>query len=51
MVCFSAPSMTGAGPVPVGLRVDRAKVPGSLSFEYIQDPTVQRIEPLWSIAR
>ncbi|XP_019712028.1 plexin-A2-like [Hippocampus comes] len=50
MVCFSAPSMTGAGPVPVGLRVDRAKVPGSLSFEYIQDPTVQRIEPLWSIA-
>ncbi|XP_077386645.1 plexin-A2-like [Festucalex cinctus] len=50
IVCFSAPSVTGAGPVQVGLRVDRAKVPGSLSFEYIQDPTVQRIEPLWSIA-
>ncbi|XP_061640873.1 plexin-A2-like isoform X2 [Phyllopteryx taeniolatus] len=49
IVCFSAPSVTGAGPVRVGLRVDRAKVPGSLSFEYIQDPTVQRIEPLWSI--
>ncbi|CAB1427975.1 unnamed protein product [Pleuronectes platessa] len=49
IVCFSAPSVTGAGPVPVSLRVDRARVPGSLAFEYIEDPTVQRIEPLWSI--
>ncbi|XP_029948491.1 plexin-A2-like isoform X1 [Salarias fasciatus] len=49
IVCFSAPSVTGAGPVQVSLSVDRAKVPGSLAFEYIEDPTVQRIEPLWSI--
>uniref|UniRef100_A0A8C7ZCH0 Plexin-A2 n=1 Tax=Oryzias sinensis TaxID=183150 RepID=A0A8C7ZCH0_9TELE len=49
IVCFSGPSVTGAGPVQVSLTVDRAKVPGSLSFEYIEDPTVQRIEPLWSI--
>uniref|UniRef100_A0A8D3CNV9 Sema domain-containing protein n=1 Tax=Scophthalmus maximus TaxID=52904 RepID=A0A8D3CNV9_SCOMX len=49
IVCFSAPSVTGAGPVQVSLRVDRANVPGSLAFEYIEDPTVQRIEPLWSI--
>uniref|UniRef100_A0AAX7TW16 Plexin-A2 n=1 Tax=Astatotilapia calliptera TaxID=8154 RepID=A0AAX7TW16_ASTCA len=49
IVCFSAPSVTGAGPVQVSLSVDRAKVPGSLTFEYIEDPTVQRIEPLWSI--
>lgn len=51
IVCFSAPSVTGAGPVHVSLSVDRAKVPGSLAFEYIDDPTVQRIEPLWSITR
>uniref|UniRef100_A0A8C4F7X1 Plexin-A2 n=1 Tax=Dicentrarchus labrax TaxID=13489 RepID=A0A8C4F7X1_DICLA len=49
IVCFSAPSVTRAGPVQVSLSVDRAKVPGSLAFEYIEDPTVQRIEPLWSI--
>lgn len=51
IVCFSAPSLIGAGLVQVNLRVDRAKVPGSLAFEYIEDPTVQRIEPLWSITR
>ncbi|TNN24431.1 Plexin-A2 [Liparis tanakae] len=33
------------------LSVDRAAAPGSLAFEYIEDPTVQRVEPLWSIAR
>uniref|UniRef100_A0A8D0CSP1 Plexin A2 n=1 Tax=Sander lucioperca TaxID=283035 RepID=A0A8D0CSP1_SANLU len=49
IVCFSAPSVTRAGPVQVSLSVDRANVPGSLAFEYIEDPTVQRIEPLWSI--
>ncbi|CAL8382070.1 unnamed protein product [Boreogadus saida] len=49
IVCFSAPSVTGAGSVPVTLRVDRGRAPGSLAFEYIEDPTVQRIEPQWSI--
>ena len=51
IVCFSAPSVTGAGSVPVTLRVDRGRAPGSLAFEYIEDPTVQRIEPQWSITR
>ena len=51
IVCFSAPSVTGAGLVPVTLRVDRGRTPGSLAFEYIEDPTVQRIEPQWSITR
>lgn len=51
IVCFSAPSVTGAGLVQVSLIVDLAKVPGNLSFEYIEDPTVQRIEPEWSITR
>lgn len=51
IVCFSPPSVTRAGMVEVTLSVDRAKVPGTLAFEYIEDPTVQRIEPLWSITR
>ncbi|XP_055772869.1 plexin-A2-like isoform X1 [Salvelinus fontinalis] len=49
IVCFSAPSVTGATLVQVSLSVDLAMVPGSLGFEYIEDPTVQRIEPEWSI--
>ncbi|CAB1353620.1 unnamed protein product [Coregonus sp. 'balchen'] len=49
IVCFSAPSVTGAALVQVSLSVDLAKVPGTLGFEYIEDPTVQRIEPEWSI--
>uniref|UniRef100_A0A8B9L165 Plexin A2 n=1 Tax=Astyanax mexicanus TaxID=7994 RepID=A0A8B9L165_ASTMX len=50
IVCFSAPSLTGVGPVQISVSVDRAQVKESLSFEYIDDPTVQRIEPEWSIA-
>ncbi|XP_063064094.1 plexin-A2 [Engraulis encrasicolus] len=50
IVCFSAPSLSGVGPVQVSVSVDRAQVLSSLLFEYIDDPTVQRIEPEWSIA-
>ncbi|KAI7794329.1 putative plexin-A2 [Triplophysa rosa] len=50
IVCYSAPSQTGVGPVQIGVSVDRAQVRESLTFEYIDDPTVQRIEPEWSIA-
>ncbi|XP_051735788.1 plexin-A2 [Ctenopharyngodon idella] len=50
IVCYSAPSLTGVGSVPINVSVDRAQVHGSLNFEYIDDPTVQRIEPEWSIA-
>ncbi|KAJ8258682.1 hypothetical protein COCON_G00176940 [Conger conger] len=49
IVCVSAPSLTGLGPVPVRVRVDRAGLKGNLAFRYIEDPTVQRIEPEWSI--
>ena len=51
IVCFSAPSVTGAGAVRVRLSVDRASLPGALDFQYIEDPTVQNIEPQWSITR
>uniref|UniRef100_A0A8C5B5W2 Plexin A2 n=1 Tax=Gadus morhua TaxID=8049 RepID=A0A8C5B5W2_GADMO len=50
IVCYSAPSQAGVGPVQISVSVDRAQVRESLSFEYIEDPTVARIEPEWSIA-
>ncbi|XP_064778546.1 plexin-A2-like isoform X3 [Oncorhynchus masou masou] len=49
IVCYSAPSLTGVGSVQISVSVDRAQVKESLSFDYIEDPTVQRIEPEWSI--
>lgn len=51
IVCYSAPSLTGVGSVQISVSVDRAQVKEILSFDYIEDPTVQRIEPEWSIAR
>lgn len=51
IVCYSAPSLSGVGPVQISVSVDRAQIRESLTFEYIEDPTVQRIEPDWSIAR
>lgn len=51
IVCYSAPSLTGVGPVQITVSVDYAQVKEKLTFEYIDDPTVQRIEPEWSIAR
>lgn len=51
IVCYSAPSPTGVGLARIGVSVDHAQVEESLQFEYIEDPTVQRIEPEWSIAR
>ncbi|XP_018581324.2 plexin-A2-like [Scleropages formosus] len=50
IVCYSAPSLTGVGTAPIRVSVDRAWAQGSLTFEYIEDPTVQRVEPDWSIA-
>ncbi|XP_047440578.1 plexin-A2 [Mugil cephalus] len=50
IVCYSAPSLSGVGLVQISVSVDRAQVRESLTFEYIEDPTVQRIEPEWSIA-
>ncbi|XP_051517664.1 plexin-A2-like [Myxocyprinus asiaticus] len=50
IVCYSAPSLTGVGSVQISVSVDRAQVRERLTFEYIDDPAVQRIEPEWSIA-
>ncbi|NXT02445.1 PLXA2 protein, partial [Jacana jacana] len=50
IVCVSAPSAHGLGPVQVSVSVDRAQLERTLVFEYIDDPKVQHIEPEWSIA-
>ncbi|KAL4623785.1 plexin-A2-like [Arapaima gigas] len=50
IVCYSAPSLTSIGSVQISVSVDHARVKDSLTFEYIEDPTVQRVEPEWSIA-
>uniref|UniRef100_A0A669QES9 Plexin-A2 n=1 Tax=Phasianus colchicus TaxID=9054 RepID=A0A669QES9_PHACC len=50
IVCLSAPSAHGLGPVHVSVSVDRAQLEQMLLFEYIDDPKVQNIEPEWSIA-
>ncbi|XP_034445779.1 plexin-A2 isoform X2 [Hippoglossus hippoglossus] len=50
IVCYSAPSLSGVGPVQISVGVDHAQIRESLTFEYIEDPTVQRMEPDWSIA-
>uniref|UniRef100_A0A452HTP2 Plexin-A2 n=1 Tax=Gopherus agassizii TaxID=38772 RepID=A0A452HTP2_9SAUR len=51
IVCVSAPSAHGLGPIHVSVSVDRAQLESTLEFEYIDDPRVLRIEPEWSIAR
>lgn len=51
IVCYSAPSLSGVGSVQISVSVDNAQIRESLTFEYIEDPTVLRIEPDWSIAR
>uniref|UniRef100_A0A8C6NSG3 Plexin-A2 n=1 Tax=Nothobranchius furzeri TaxID=105023 RepID=A0A8C6NSG3_NOTFU len=50
ILCYSAPSLSGVGPVQISVSVDHAQIRESLTFEYIEDPTVLRIEPDWSIA-
>ncbi|XP_018104643.1 plexin-A2 isoform X2 [Xenopus laevis] len=50
IVCVTAPSTHGLGPVHVSVSVDRAQLESNLQFEYIDDPKVLRIEPEWSIA-
>lgn len=35
----------------VTVQVDRAKIHQDLLFQYVEDPTIVRIEPEWSIVR
>ncbi|XP_060101991.1 plexin-A4 [Heteronotia binoei] len=56
IVCNTTASSNGLTRVDVTVKVDKAKihkelakVPKELEFEYVEDPTIVRIEPEWSI--
>uniref|UniRef100_A0A803XLT8 Plexin A2 n=1 Tax=Meleagris gallopavo TaxID=9103 RepID=A0A803XLT8_MELGA len=44
IVCLSASSAHGLGPVHVSVSIDRAQLEQTLMFEYIDDPKVQNID-------
>nr|XP_025038993.1 plexin-A4 [Pelodiscus sinensis] len=49
IVCNTTASDEGFEKVKVSVRVDKAKIHQELQFEYMEDPTILRIEPEWSI--
>ncbi|KAG2460092.1 PLXA4 protein, partial [Polypterus senegalus] len=48
IVC-KTPACLGCGNVSVSVSVDRAKIHKELQFEYVEDPTITKLEPEWSI--
>uniref|UniRef100_A0A8C2K9Y7 Plexin A4 n=1 Tax=Cyprinus carpio TaxID=7962 RepID=A0A8C2K9Y7_CYPCA len=51
ITCRSHPSMQGYGNVSVSVFVDKAHIHKDLKFEYVEDPTITKLEPEWSIFR
>ncbi|KAG7247567.1 hypothetical protein CRUP_035319, partial [Coryphaenoides rupestris] len=51
ITCRSHASLNGYGNVSVSVSVDKADLQRDLRFEYVEDPTITRIEPEWSIFR
>uniref|UniRef100_A0A803V6X9 Plexin A4 n=1 Tax=Ficedula albicollis TaxID=59894 RepID=A0A803V6X9_FICAL len=51
IVCNTTASYEGFEKVKVSVRVDKAKIHQELHYEYVEDPTILRIEPEWSIFR
>ncbi|KAJ7404085.1 Plexin-A4 [Pitangus sulphuratus] len=49
IVCNTTASYEGFEKVKVSVRVDKAKIHQELHYEYVEDPTILRIEPEWSI--
>uniref|UniRef100_A0A4W3IM62 Plexin A4 n=2 Tax=Callorhinchus milii TaxID=7868 RepID=A0A4W3IM62_CALMI len=49
IVCSSTTSPQGPGNVSVSVGVDNARIRKQLRFEYVEDPTILRVEPEWSI--
>ncbi|PKU35320.1 plexihypothetical protein [Limosa lapponica baueri] len=49
IVCNTTASDEGFEKVKVSVRVDKAKIHQELQYEYVEDPTILRIEPEWSI--
>ncbi|KAJ3583199.1 hypothetical protein NHX12_034201 [Muraenolepis orangiensis] len=49
IVCITPASQPGSGPAPIRLMIDRAEVTSETRFLYSDDPTINSIEPNWSI--
>uniref|UniRef100_A0A8C1ZAU9 Plexin-A4 n=1 Tax=Cyprinus carpio TaxID=7962 RepID=A0A8C1ZAU9_CYPCA len=49
ITCRSHPSVQGYGNVSVSVFVDKAHIHKDLKFEYVEDPTITKLEPEWSI--
>uniref|UniRef100_A0A8C3PT73 Plexin-A4 n=1 Tax=Calidris pygmaea TaxID=425635 RepID=A0A8C3PT73_9CHAR len=50
IVCNTTASDEGFEKVKVSVRVDKAKIHQELQYEYVEDPTILRIEPEWTLA-
>ncbi|KAL7828196.1 hypothetical protein AOLI_G00313480 [Acnodon oligacanthus] len=49
ITCRSHASTQGYGNVTVSVYVDKAHIQKDLRFEYVEDPTITKLEPEWSI--
>ncbi|TRY82599.1 hypothetical protein DNTS_006578 [Danionella cerebrum] len=49
ITCRSHASLQGYGNVSVSVFVDKAHIHKNLKFEYVEDPTISKLEPEWSI--
>uniref|UniRef100_A0A8C6UPQ8 Plexin A4 n=1 Tax=Neogobius melanostomus TaxID=47308 RepID=A0A8C6UPQ8_9GOBI len=49
LTCRTHASLQGYGNVSVSVSIDRAHLQKDLRFEYVEDPTIIKIEPEWSI--
>ncbi|XP_029471016.1 plexin-A4 isoform X1 [Rhinatrema bivittatum] len=49
IICNTSASAKGIESVKVSVQVDKARIPQELQFGYVEDPTILRIEPEWSI--
>ncbi|XP_039655380.1 plexin A3 [Perca fluviatilis] len=50
IICITPASLSGSGPAPIRLMIDRAEVTSSeTKYVYTEDPTITGIEPNWTI--
>ena len=52
IICITPASLSGSGPAPIRLMIDRAEVTSSeTKYVYTEDPTISSIEPNWTILK
>nr|XP_046252530.1 plexin A3 isoform X2 [Scatophagus argus] len=50
IICITPASLSGSGPAPIRLMIDKAEVTSSeIKYIYTEDPTITSIEPNWTI--